>query len=123
MKKQVSVRLSDLEVEKLDVLAMGGSREGLFKIALRLMAERRVRLNELAIESFRQAQGSLIVLASAMLDRSSKLLTGVTLPSSAARRKTLTSSEPSLYPMPRSTSCVVFGKWTASRCGLSSTMR
>ena len=87
MKKQVSVRLSDLEVEKLDVLAMGGSREGLFKIALRLMAERRVRLNELAIESFRQAQGSLIVLASAMLDRSSKLLTGVTLPSSAARRK------------------------------------
>ena len=51
------------------------------------MAERRVRLNELAIESFRQAQGSLIVLASAMLDRSSKLLTGVTLPSSAARRK------------------------------------
>ncbi len=65
MKKQVSVRLSDLEVEKLDVLAMGGSREGLFKIALRLMAERRVRLNELAIESFRQAQGSLIVLASA----------------------------------------------------------
>ena len=56
MKKQVSVRLSDLEVEKLDVLALGGSREGLFKIALRLMAERRVRLNELAIESFRQAQ-------------------------------------------------------------------
>ena len=37
--------------------------------------------------SFALPLGSLIVLASAMLDRSSKLLTGVTLPSSAARRK------------------------------------
>ena len=66
--------------------------------------------------------GSLMVRASDMPERRSKLLTGVSFPSIAAPTKALTSSLPSFHPILRVTSWVK-GNPTASRCCRNSASR
>ena len=43
-KMKVTVRLSELELAKLDVLCSGGSRDGYFRNALKPLAEQEVAL-------------------------------------------------------------------------------
>lgn len=51
-KKQVSVRLSEVELAQVEILAGGGSREGWFRNLIAPMAESRVETNKAAIQSF-----------------------------------------------------------------------
>ena len=52
---KVTVRLSELELAKLDALCLGGSRDGYFRNVLAPLAERRIAINEAAINGFLQA--------------------------------------------------------------------
>ena len=54
-KMKVTVRLSESELAKLDALCLGGSRDGYFRNALKPLAERRIAIDEAAINGFRQA--------------------------------------------------------------------
>ncbi len=54
-KKAVLVRLTEVQVAKLDALRLGGSRDGFFQKVLEPLAERRIAINEAAINGFRQA--------------------------------------------------------------------
>ena len=54
-KKVVTVRLSELELAKLDALCLEGSRDGFFRNVIEPMAERRIAINEAAINGFLQA--------------------------------------------------------------------
>ena len=53
--KKVTVRLNETELAKLDVLCLGGSRDGYFRNILDPLAERRAAIEELAIQSYRMA--------------------------------------------------------------------
>ena len=53
-KNVVTVRLSDLQLEKLDVLCLDGSRDGYFRNVIEPMAERRAAIHEAAIIGFRE---------------------------------------------------------------------
>ena len=54
-KKTVMVRLSELELAKLDVLCLGGSRDGYFRNLIAPMAKSRAAIEEAAIRAFVQA--------------------------------------------------------------------
>ena len=54
-KKAVMVRLSETELAKLDVLCLGGSRDGYFRNVIEPMAEQRASILEAAINGFLQA--------------------------------------------------------------------
>ncbi len=54
-KKQISIRLTDVELAKVEVLANGGPREAWFRNQIAPSAERRASLNEAAIEGFKIA--------------------------------------------------------------------
>ena len=51
-KKAVMVRLNETELAKLDVLCLGGSRDGYFRNLLAPMSKRRAAIHEAAIEAF-----------------------------------------------------------------------
>ena len=51
---KVTVRLSELELAKLDALCLGGSRDGYFRNVLAPLAERRAAIDEAAIMGFRE---------------------------------------------------------------------
>ena len=53
-KKVVTVRLSETELAKLDVLCLGGSRDGYFRNVIDPIAQRRAAIHEAAIIGFRE---------------------------------------------------------------------
>ena len=53
--KQISVRLNEVELAKVNALALGSSREEWFRAMIRAQAQQRAAIEELAIESFRRS--------------------------------------------------------------------
>ena len=51
---KVTVRLNESELAKLDILCLGGSRDGYFRNLLAPMAEQRAAIHEAAIIGFRE---------------------------------------------------------------------
>ena len=52
--KKVTVRLNETELEQLDVLCLGGSRDGYFRNLLAPLSKRRAAIHEAAIIGFRE---------------------------------------------------------------------
>ncbi len=53
--KSIMVRLNEVELAKVDVLCLKGSRDGWFRNLIAPMAESRAAIEELAIQSYRLA--------------------------------------------------------------------
>ena len=53
-KNVVTVRLNETELAKLDVLCLGGSRDGYFRNLIAPMSRRRAAIHEAAIIGFRE---------------------------------------------------------------------